>query len=221
MSNPERTARRIASIERSDEDNNGAVGEAAALWAKQDRAVALAWAQSLPSPSTRATALAGVYEQWFETAPKEAAAAVLAESRNGLDFESIASLGVNKWPHDDWTGAATWAGQLPTEKERIAAHGALGERIGRDNAKAGAQWLETLAPSPERDAAIARYTNQTEREDALTAMEWALTISDAPKRKESAQQLVKSWFERAPAEAFSWLQNNQTLTPEQKLEILR
>ena len=218
---PERVARRLASIEGTASSSDSEMQMTAGFWAAKDRATALSWAQSLSNPSTRAAALAGIYDQWLTSDPKSAATAALTESRNGVDFETIANLGVNKWPDGDWTGAANWAGQLPTEKERTIAHGALGERLGNNDTKAGAQWLSTLAPGPERDAAIARYTYQTESADAPTAIEWSLTISDAPKRKESAQQLVKSWFVRAPAEAFEWLQNNRALTPEQKLEILR
>ncbi len=227
---PERTARRLTSLEASDASTSNAIGEAAALWAKHDRIAALAWAQSLASPSARAGAIKGVYQQWFEIAPKEAAAAALAEPRGGADFGEIGALGVNTWPSGDWAGAAVWAGQLPTEKERIAAYGALGGRLGKDDSKAGAKWLETLPIGSGRDEAIAGYVLQSRGwdgavragiEEGPSAIEWALAISDATKRKESAQTVVKHWFDRAPAEAFEWLQNSPSLTPEQKQEILR
>ncbi len=213
-------ARRLASIPGNEGATTSAIRAASIRWAETDRTAALDWAQSLSEPTVRDAALAGVYQQWFRDKPQEAASAALAEARNGGDLDAVASVGANGWPLNDWQGAAGWAEKLPTEKERTTAYGALGERLGRDKPQAGAQWMEALPEGPAKDEAIARYVVQVEGEDGAGAMAWALTISDEKKRQETSHRVVKSWFERSPASAFEWLQSSDTITPEQRGELL-
>ncbi len=219
-SRPEDMARRLASIPGNEGATISAIREASIRWAATNRAAALAWAQSLSEPAVRDAALAGVYQQWFHDKPHEAAAAALAEARNGGDLDEVAAVGANGWSLEDWQGAAGWAEKLPTEKERTTAYGALGERLGRDKPQAGAQWMESLPEGPAKDEAIARYVVQVESKDGAGAMAWALTISDEKKRQETSQRVVKSWFARSPASAFEWLQSSDTITPEQRGELL-
>ena len=80
--------------------------------------------------------------------------------------------------------------------------------------------MEALPEGPAKDEAIARYVVQVEGEDGAGAMAWALTISDEKKRQETSHRVVKSWFERSPASAFEWLQSSDTITPEQRGELL-
>lgn len=219
-SQPEENARRLVSFH-DPEDSTSGIEQAASAWATQNRGAALQWAQALADPKVRAAALAGVYREWLPAAPKEAAAAFLAEARNGEVLDGIAFGGANEWPLDDWAGAAAWAGKLPSEKERSAAYSALAVRLGKDNSKAGADWLQSLPPTSEKDAAISAYATEVAGEDAAGAMEWTFTISDPARRKEAGWFVVKHWFERNPSEAISWFQKTDSLTPAQKQELLK
>ena len=219
-SQPEENARRIVGFHNPENSTSG-IEQAAGAWAAQDRNAALQWAQALADPKVRAAALGGVYGAWLPAAPKEAAAAFLAEARNGEVLEGIAIGGANQWPLDDWAGAAAWAGKLPAVQERSGAYSALAGRLGKENPKAGADWLQSLPPTPEKDAAISAYATQVAGGDADGAMEWTFTISDSARRKEAGFYVVKRWFERSPAEAMSWFQKTDSLTPAQKQELLK
>lgn len=217
---PEENARRLVSFHNPENSTSG-IERAAGAWAAQDRNAALQWAQALADPKVRAAALAGVYGAWLPAAPKEAAAAFLAEARNGEVLEGVAIGGANQWPLDDWAGAAAWAGKLPAGQERSAAYSVLAGRLGKENPKAGAEWLQSLPPTPEKDGAIFGYASEVALEDADGAMEWTFTISDPARKKEAGFYVVKRWFERSPADAISWFQKTDSLTPAQKQELLK
>ncbi len=218
---PEEKARRMATYSGDAQDSGRSIIEASEAWAKEDRRSALAWAKELAGPSAKAAALLGVYRAWFESAPMEAAAAALEENQQGVDFVELAAFGVAEWPASDRAGAVTWADKLPTEPARISAYGALGDKFGGEDAKAGAIWLDSLPASAAKDAAIAHYAVRAVHSDGAGAMEWTQAISDSGKRGVITKSALKEWFQSAPAQAAEWIQSDQCLSRAEKVALLR
>ena len=209
------TARQLAAL-----GQDRKLDDATERWSRKDRPAALAWARTLPAGKTRASALEGIYRQWSEKAPREAAEAILHESASGPELDTIANLALGHWPKEDPAGALAWAARLPAEVNLANGYGILAERAGRDDPAAGAKWLETLPSGAPRDEAVARYSIQAVDRDGTAALEWAHTIADPEKRLGTMRRLTRDWFSRSPGEAYTWLQNNALLTPEEKVQVL-
>ena len=76
--------------------------------ANSDVQSALAWAQKLPSGSSRQTALANIVSQWSEADPQAAANFALQASE--LDGRKVLLENVSRqWAHNDPQAAVAWA----------------------------------------------------------------------------------------------------------------
>lgn len=217
---PEVTARSLANIGTDDSDTRDAMRNTVGNWAMTDHAAALAFAQSLSSPTARAAALIGVYNQWFDRDPKEAAASFLAEPRGEADFDSVLLVAASRWTLSDWQGANAWSAQLPTEKERTAFVTNFSMRLGRENPDESVKWIAALPDGLPRDTAIVATIEGSRTSASQASMDLALSIANPSARQKTTRQAMQNWFYKDPAAAYDWLQNDPTLTPEQKRALL-
>ena len=216
----ERAQQLVATFGSDSKGNQIDINDAAFDWSKTDRSAAMTWARSLEGPNARKAALSGVYREWFETAPKEAAAVLFSEQTDALDFHNAGIFGVNAWPEEEIAGAISWVEKLPTEHARIGAFGALGGRLGFHDRDAGVKWLSSLAPSPERDEAIEEYVKVSPLANA-GGIEWTLTMTNPAQRNRAARTVFGNWFRQNPTEAAQWLQTDQSIPAAQKVELFR
>ncbi len=221
FTDPERVAKQLESLGSFDGNTTLAMSGCAEQWAKKDRNAARNWALSLPDAEARKQALFGVYKEWSSTDPKAAADALLAEPRNGADFENVAAFVASSWSRKDWKGAADWMEKLPSEKEKSVAAASLSFWLGQDNPANGAEFLKGLPSGAVRDAATDGYVRSIRSENIGSAMEWAFTISDAKKRSSTTKTVLKEWFNEDPAAAYQWLETDSGMTPEQRADFLR
>lgn len=216
----EAIARSLAKIEADDSDTRDIMGSTMRNWATTDHAAALAFAQGLATPTARAVALAGVYNAWFERDPKEAAASFLAEPRGEADFDSVLLVAASRWTLSDWQGANAWSAQLPTEKERTAFVTNFSMRLGRENPDESVKWIAALPDGLPRDTAIVATIEGSRTSASQASMDLALSIANPSARQKTTRQAMQNWFYKDPAAAYDWLQNDPTLTPEQKRALL-
>jgi hypothetical protein len=220
LQSPELKARKLATLGDNPPTNN-MISQAVAEWAKTDRLAALAWAGELSNPGAKSAALSGIYRQWFETAPQAAASALATNLNDEVNMTELAPVAIAAWFDKDLTAALAWADKLPDEKARNAAFGAIGNEMGKHNPKVGTEWLDSIPAGAAKDEAINGYISQAGEKDSAGALAWALSISDDSKRAETTKSVLKSWFNREPAEAAEWLQSNQSISPEDKIALLK
>jgi hypothetical protein len=218
---PERVAKQLESLGTFDQNTQRAMFECAQEWSKKDRNAAREWAISLPDADAKREALFGVYSEWLTADPKAAAAALLAEPRNGGELTQIAQRISGSWDLKDWKGAAGWLEKLPSEIEKAAAAAELSRRLAEGHAAKGAEFLKGLPSGAVRDAAAAEFAERLPVGDVGTAMEWAFTISDAEKQRSTTKNVLKKWFSRDPSAAYQWLESGSGMTPEQRANFLR
>lgn len=216
-------------------DYTGAFNSAAANWAMQDPAAALAWAQQHPD-SYGNLAMQGAINGWWQKDPK-AAETYVASLPDPSGRQEMAMSFANMLFRSDPAHARQWASQLPSVEARRAADISIAQEWAQDDPQAAAQWATSL-PADEggasvglaariwakenptaagnflnslggtmRDEAVAAFTSIVYEDPAL-ALTWAATISDPSARQRSEDGVVSEWLKQNPAAARDWIQNS-------------
>ena len=217
-------------------DYTGAFNSAAANWAMQDPAAALAWAQQHPD-SYGNLAMQGAINGWWQKDPKAAETYVaslpdpsgrqeMAMSFADMLFRSdpaharqwvsqLQSADARKaansaiaqsWAQDDPEAATRWAASLPADERRNALGGAA-RFWAKEDPNAAGDFLNSLA-GPTRDEAIGSFSVILAYEDSALALTWAATISEPSMRQKSEEVIASEWLKQNPAAARDWIQNS-------------
>ena len=205
-------------------------------WARQDPANALNWAMHLGDSGMHAEALEGVVSTWAAMDPDAAARYVLGlspdpgqaalakslvESWAGRDLPTAArwvteqsgniqakaaAVVAGQWANQDPTGAAAWAGGLPTGEARNGAYASVAAAWDDHDPTAVQGWINSLPTGDGRDAALASYaisdSNEANPADVLRQVQ---TIDNPTKRDDTLVTVLNGWLENHPQDAQQWI----------------
>ena len=190
-------------------------------WISEAPQAAIGWAENLPSPEARDTALGAVVTQlsWADLPQARALFGRLSPEAQG---HSAAAVADNMFRGDP-IQARQWAEGLPAGAAQSAALNKVATNWAGKNEADAAQWLNTLAPGAGRDSAISGFCETVfeGKEDPATALTWALSISDEMDRDDRLTDLAHRWMWSDRKAAAAWIQSAAQLSPEQKQRLLK
>ena len=223
------------------------VGNAVAIWARNDAREALAWAGALPTGPQREAALASGIGALGESDPQQAAK--LATTLLGGEAQAEALGGIaGSWAEKDpgaaaaWAGkltdpearsnavqnvASTWARQDPAAAAAWAAHlsengyalSTIAHEWATQDSTGAAKWLDTLPSGNARDAAVLSFSGAVADADPEGAAAWAATISQPEQRDSAISNVFQQWKRTDPKAADAWLRATPALSEKARARI--
>lgn len=206
---PERNAHTIAEL-----GDSTAVADAAGMWARKDHNAAMKWAEALPDGELRTNALSGVWRQFAEQHPAEAAKWLTEQGPDAPSYVAgAAEVVVRELAAKDHKEAARWAATLQQPDARSSAIYELASYYVRDFDQ-GVKWVDSLS-GKYRDQAINNLVTMISgRWEAQS--ELATTIENAEIRRTTLRNVVDQWRGRDSDAAVEWLKTSPTLSEEDR-----
>jgi hypothetical protein len=199
---------------------NDAVRFVMTAWAEVSPLAAVQQAGSLPE-DLREKAYDGIAYRWAEKAPdqlvKFLSEAPANESTGSLARNGFWSLGFHKGGEPYLAAALA----LPNEAMRTKAIGGLFGGWARANLETSGAALAQLETGPSRDAAISEFVSQAASTDREAALTWSLDITEPKKRREVTMQQSRYWLNADREKAVKWIEANETLPEEWRVELLK
>lgn len=212
---PERSARTVASL--GDEKN---ISSAAQNWARNDRAAATRWAQELPDEKLRTAALKGVWQEFANKAPNEAAAQLSKNAPDAVFIEDSGKNVIRILAQKDPQQAEQWAATLRQPEARKEAFVGLGEHYAAKDLAEASHWLSSLPEGTDRQNAVLGFVYRAKASDPVQATGWATAVQDDAARRAALQTTLSEWFRRDLPGALEWLQNSTSISEEDRQAIL-
>ena len=215
--NPEAASRNVMSLEKG-EQRERLVGQVAEGWAARDPQAALAWAKTLEGEE-RAEATRKTIEGWANKDPKAAASHL--DSLPAEDRDKHVPAVAGRWAGQDPAAAAGWLDKQPEGEGKKDSMGWVVGSWTQSDPEAASTWLDKQPAGESKDAGIVALANSQVRSDPAAAMAWSATISDPEVRTEQMTNQSRQWMRRDSEAATAWINQNPTLTPEEKAVMLQ
>jgi len=184
---------------------------------KESTAAAIEWAERLPNPQMRTTALETAGYQFIRQDLDGAVQWAEKIAARPDAHEAVADI-ANAMANRNGKEAAAWVAKLPPGASQNHAFEDVFETWTRADPLAASQSLTSLPPGPGRDTAIQAFSNTLARENPTDALTWAGAISDPKERTDLQLNIARRWNANAPTEAQAWITAN--LPPDLQAQAL-
>ena len=117
--------------------------------------------------------------------------------------------------------AADWVASQPDGKGKVDATGEIVGQWMRSDSEAASTWLGEQPEGDAKDRGIsALLRDRSVREDPEVAVAWADEISNQEMRSEQVERSARSWLANDRAAALEYLEQSNSLSAEQKTELI-
>ena len=107
-----------------------------------------------------------------------------------------------------------------SEDQRPGSYVELSTNWTKKDPEAASTWVDSLQPGKEKDSAITGMVRELGNKEPDSSTIWASTISDPDTRATQVTSQARNWLRRDEAAATEWINTTETLTPQQKEEII-
>jgi hypothetical protein len=187
--------------------------------ARDDRSVAIAWAETLPDGEIKQNAFSSILSEWAQEAPDVASAYSLKIADESVRRRSLGTA-LRQWGQADAVEALTWAvTNLGKEDQEKLIPDLLGSWANQDLVAAG-EWLKQLPSGQGRDSAVQKYAPRVFDSDPEAALAWSESIGNESNRLSQMEYLARRYLRNSPEQARRWIANS-SLPPERKEAMLK
>jgi hypothetical protein len=194
-------AGRLAEMSLAEHHRGRLLDRVARLWAAEDMASALAWAEGLQHHGEREDALTQICLQLSETDPAgavELRARFLTEHDR---YDALEDLTL-RWAERDLLPAFAWVSRRPADERRDKLVARVAFVCAREAPAEAARFVvETMSPGETRDEAAISVLYQWAKQDRAGAAAWAQTFPEGPIRDRALKELALATAEAAPSGA--------------------
>jgi hypothetical protein len=174
--------------------------------AQNDRSVAIAWAESLPTGDIQRSAFADIFSDWAQVAPEEAGAYGLKIADDSVRRRSLRST-LWQWGQQDAVEAMTWAvSKLGKEDQVNVIPDLLGTWADQDTEGAAA-WVLALPEGKLRDESVSNLVSHWASQDLVATGEWLKRVPSGEGRDQATQDYASRVFETDPEAALIWAES--------------
>jgi hypothetical protein len=185
-------------------------------WVKDDKTGAMKWLRGQPE-DVQADAVRG-----------------LRGELKDMDYDGVAKLtgdlqpkaASNAWEmamrqtaEKDPAKAVDYLANI-SEDQRPGSYTELSTSWTKKDPEAASTWVDSLQPGKEKDSAISGMVRELGSKEPDSSTIWASTISDPDTRATQVTAQARNWMRRDEAAATEWINTTETLTPQQKEEII-
>ena len=153
----------------------------------------------------------------------DAAVAYMAKMDQGERDEIMKEV-VEKWGRkgaESQPAAAEWVAAQPDGEGKVEATGEIVGQWMRTDAESASGWLNDQPEGDAKDRGItALLRDRSVREDPEAAVAWADSISNSEMRSEQVSRSARSWLASDRAAALEYLEQSNSLSAEQKTELI-
>ena len=190
-------------------------------WSRNSPEDAVKWAESL-TVEGKTQALEEAVESWVGK-DTDAAVAYMAKMDQG-ERDTIMKEVVEQWGRkgaEAQPEAAEWVASQPEGKGKVDATGEIVGQWMRSDSEAASTWLGGQPEGDAKDRGIsALLRDRSVREDPEVAVAWADEISNQEMRSEQVERSARSWLANDRAAALEYLEQSNSLSAEQKTELI-
>ena len=190
-------------------------------WSRNEPEEAVKWAESL-TVEGKTQALEEAVESWVGK-DTDAAVAYMAKMDQGERDEIMKEV-IEQWGRkgaESQPEAAEWVAAQPDGEGKVEATGEIVGQWMRPDAESASGWLNDQPEGDAKDRGItALLRDRSVREDPEAAVAWADSISNSEMRSEQVSRSARSWLASDRASALEYLEQSNSLSAEQKTELI-
>jgi hypothetical protein len=197
-------ARRVMALSPAGNSSAHLMRQLAVQWAQSDPDAALEWAQALPSPKARNSAIGAIQQSRLNEDPTAVAQWLLTAPPGVADNNNLLTQTASTLANSDLDAAVAWMKKLPTDTQKVTAFNQISERWATDDPSAVARFIQSLPVSDNKNEMLRRLGGIWADNDRVAAMKFAETLPDES-RASFMPSLCEKWAETDPHAAAAYL----------------
>jgi hypothetical protein len=187
------------------------------VWVKKDKEGAMKWLTGQPE-DVQANAVRGlrgeVKDMDYEGVAK------LTGDLQPKAANSVWEMAMRQTAEKDPAKAVDYLENI-TPDQRPGSYTELSTNWTKKDPEAASTWVDSLEPGKEKDSAITGMVRELGSKEPDSSTIWASTISDPDTRFTQVNAQARNWLRRDEEAATEWINTTETLTPQQKEDILK